>query len=112
MFLKLDQDKTLGEVVNTFFIDSGSAIEVLKRRSRLYGALLAFQILMRYGFESNLERLTKELPENEDGSLIDLGLFNDSTRVCASQLLKLVDGEKKKTASEDAPSSSTQAQVL
>jgi hypothetical protein len=67
---------------------------------------------MGYGFESDLERLTKELPENEDGSLVDLGLFNDSARVCASQLLKLVDDDKKKTASEAAPSSSVQTQEL
>jgi hypothetical protein len=84
MFPKLDQDKTLGELVNTFFVDSGSAIEVLKRHSRLYGAVIDFKLLMGYGFESNLERLTKALPEIEDGSLFDLGLFNDSACVCAS----------------------------
>ncbi|KAM0844734.1 hypothetical protein ACQ4PT_056857 [Festuca glaucescens] len=112
MFPKLDQNKTLGELVNTFFVDSGSAIEVLKRHSRLYGAVLAFQLLMGYGFESDLERLTKALPKNEDGLLVDLGLFNDSARVCASQLLKLVDDEKKKTASKAAPSSSAQTQAL
>jgi hypothetical protein len=43
MFPKLDQEKTLDEMVNTFLVDSGSTIEVLKCRSRLYGALLAFQ---------------------------------------------------------------------
>ena len=67
---------------------------------------------MGYGFESDLERLTKALPKNEDGLLVDLGLFNDSARVCASQLLKLVDNEKKKIASEAAPSSSAQTQAL
>nr|XP_051212788.1 uncharacterized protein LOC127330703 isoform X2 [Lolium perenne] len=94
MFPKLDQDKTLGELVNTFFVDSGSTIEVLKRRSRLYGVLLAFQLLMEYGFEADLERLTKALPKNKDGSTVKLGLFNDSARICASQLLKLVEDQK------------------
>ena len=112
MFPKLYQNRTLGELVNTFFVDSGSAIEVLKRRSRLYGAVLAFQLLMGYGFESDLECLTKALPKNEDGSLVDLGLFNDSARICAGQLLKLVEDQKKKTASDAAPSSSAQTQAL
>jgi hypothetical protein len=46
MFPKLDQNKTLGEMADTFFIDSSDAIEVLKRPSRLYGAVLTFQLLM------------------------------------------------------------------
>jgi hypothetical protein len=94
LFPKLDQDKTLGKLVNTLFIDTGSTIEVLKRHSRLYGVILAFQLLMGYGFKANLERLTKGLPMDEDGSLVDLGLFNDSARICASQLLKLVEDQK------------------
>jgi hypothetical protein len=112
MFPKVDQNKTLGELANTFFVDSSSAIEVLKRRSCLYGAVLAFQLLMGHGFESDLERMNKALPEDADGSPVDLGLFNDSARVCASQLLKLVDDDKNKTASETAPSSSAQTQAL
>jgi hypothetical protein len=94
MFPKLDQDKTLGELVKTFFIDSGNTIEVLKRRSRLYGVLIAFQLLMEYGFEADLERLTKALPKNKDGSTVKLGLSNDSAHICASQLLKLVEDQK------------------
>jgi hypothetical protein len=112
LFPKLDQDKTLGKLVNTLFIDTGSTIEVLKRHSRLYGVILAFQLLMGYGFKANLERLTKGLPMDEDGSLVDLGLFNDSVRICTGQLLKLVDDQNKKIASDAAPSSSTQTQAL
>ena len=112
MFPKLDQEKTLGELVNTFFIDSNSTIEVLKRRSHFYGALLAFQLLMGYGFEADMERFTTALPKNKDGSTVDLGLFNDSSRKCACQLLKLVEDQKKKTASDAAPSSSAQTQAL
>jgi hypothetical protein len=35
MFPKLDRNKTLGQLANTFFVDSSNAIEVLKRRSHL-----------------------------------------------------------------------------
>jgi hypothetical protein len=103
MFPKLDQNKTLGEIANTFFIDSSNAIEVLKRRSRLYRAVLAFQLLMGHGLESKLEQLSKALPTDAYGSLVDLALFNESAQLCAGRLLKLVDGEKKKAASETAP---------
>jgi hypothetical protein len=59
MFPKLDREKTLEEMVDTFFVDTSSIIEVLKHRSCLYGALLAFQLLMGYGFEADMQRLTK-----------------------------------------------------
>jgi hypothetical protein len=106
MFPKLDQNKTLGELANTFFIDSSSAIEVLKHRSRLYGAVLAFQLLMGHGLESELEQLSKALPTYADGSPVDLGPFKESAQICASRLLKLVDDEKKKATSETMPISS------
>ncbi|KAM0859735.1 hypothetical protein ACQ4PT_046996 [Festuca glaucescens] len=111
MFPKLDQEKTLEEQVNVFFVDTNSTIEVLKRRSRLYGAILAFQLLMGYGFDADMERLTKALPKNEDGSTVNLGLFNDSACKCAGQLLKLVEDQKKKSTSDAAPSSSAQTQA-
>jgi hypothetical protein len=59
-----------------------------------------------HGFKSDLEHLTKALPEDVHGSPVDLGLFNESARICASQLHKLVDDDKKKTASETSPNSS------
>jgi hypothetical protein len=111
MFPRLDQNKTLGEMVNTFFIDSSSRIEVLKCRSRLYGAFLGFQLLMGHGLESKLEQLSKMLPTDVPGSLIELAPFNESAQLCISRLLKLVDEEKKKTVSETAPSSSARAQA-
>jgi hypothetical protein len=46
MFPKLDQEKTLEELVIAFFIDTNNTIEVLKHRSLLYGVLLVFQLLM------------------------------------------------------------------
>jgi hypothetical protein len=112
MFPKLDQNKTLGELANTFFVDSNCAIEVLKCRSRLYGAVLAFQLLMGHGFKSDLEQLSKALLAYADSSHVKLGPFNESACICTSQLLKLVDDDKKKSASETAPSSSAQTRAL
>jgi hypothetical protein len=83
MFPKLDQDRTLEELVDAFFIDTDNSIEVLKRRSRLYGALLAFQLLMGYGFEADMERLTKAMPNEKDGSAVDLGVYSDPACRCA-----------------------------
>jgi hypothetical protein len=105
MFPKLDQKKTLGELANTFYVDSTDVIEVLKHLSRLYGEVLTFQLLMGHGLDSELEQLSKALPVNADGFSVDFGPFKQSAQVCANQLLKLVDDEKKKAASETAPSS-------
>jgi hypothetical protein len=106
MFSKMDQNKTLGEMADTFFLDSSDAIEVLKRRSRLYGAVLTLQLLMGHGFGSDQEQLSKALPMDASGCLVDLDRFNQSSLSCANWLLKLVDDDKKKVASEAAPSSS------
>jgi hypothetical protein len=69
MFPKLDQSKTLGEMAYTLFVDSSEAIEVLKRPSRLYGAVLTFQLLMGHGFGSGLEQLSKALLVDANGCL-------------------------------------------
>ena len=42
VFPKLPQDKTLEELAKTFIVDGSSRIVVLKRTSRILGALLAF----------------------------------------------------------------------
>jgi hypothetical protein len=42
MFPKLNQNKTLGEMADAFHVDSAKVVEVLKRRSRLFGAVLTF----------------------------------------------------------------------
>jgi hypothetical protein len=72
MFPKLDQSKTLGEMAETFFIDSSEAIEVLKRHSRLYRAVLTFQLLMGHGLGFDLEKLSKVLPKDVNDCLVDL----------------------------------------
>jgi hypothetical protein len=83
IFLKLDQKKSLEELVNAFFVDTDITIEVLKCTLRPYGALLAFQLLMGYGFEADMERLTKAMPNDKDGSAVDLGLYSDPACRCA-----------------------------
>jgi hypothetical protein len=107
MLPKLDQSKTLGEMAETFFIDSSEAIEVLKRRSRLYGAVLTFQLLMGHVFGSELENLIKALSMDVDNCPINLDPFKKSSVVCANRLLKLVDEEKNKTPCGVGPCSST-----
>jgi hypothetical protein len=102
MFPNLDQNKTLRKMVETFFTDSSEAIEVLKRRSCLYGAVLTFQLLMGHGLDSELEKLSKALLVDADNCPINLDPFKKSSVVCANRLLKLVDEDKNKVASEAA----------
>jgi hypothetical protein len=63
---------------------------------------------MGHGFGSDLEQLSKALPLDANGCLVDLDPFKEPSQVCANRLLKLVDDDKKKAASEAAPSSSAQ----
>jgi hypothetical protein len=84
----------LGELVNAFFINTDDTIEVLKHTPRLYGALLVFRLLMGYGFEADMEQLTKALPKKKDGTAVDLGIYSDPAHKCACQLLKLVEAHK------------------
>ncbi|KAK1618429.1 hypothetical protein QYE76_023946 [Lolium multiflorum] len=70
IFPKLKQDKTLGQLVEAFAVDTKEVIEVFKRTSRTYGALLAFQLMMGHGFKANIEEMTKELPKGQDGQFV------------------------------------------
>jgi hypothetical protein len=83
IFPKADRKKTLGQLVNAFFVDTEGIIEVFKRTPRTYDALLGFQLLMGYGFKADMELLTTELPKDQDGIAIDLSLFSVSARKCA-----------------------------
>jgi hypothetical protein len=102
MFPKLDQNKTLGKMADTFFINSSEAIEVLKRRSHLYGAVLTFQLLMGHGPGSELERLSKAFPVDANGCLVNLEPFKQSSVLCANRLLKLIDEDKNKAAPDSS----------
>jgi hypothetical protein len=66
---------------------------------------------MGYGFEADMEQLTKMLPKNKDNTAVDLGIYSDPVHKCARQLLKLVEVHTKQTASEAAPSASTQTEA-
>ena len=107
IFPKAKQDKTLGEMADAFLVDSSEPVEVLKRRSRLFGAVLTFQLLMGHGLGSDLEKLSEALPVDDDNHLVDLEPFKRSAVTCANQLLKLVDEAQAKPAPEAASGSSS-----
>jgi hypothetical protein len=107
IFPKANQEKTLEQLTDTFTVDTKVTIEVFKRTSRTYGALLAIQLMMGHGFKADMELMTKELPKDQDGQAIDLSLFKTSVRKCALQLLELVSA-KQSTARKAGPSLSTQ----
>ncbi|KAK1649089.1 hypothetical protein QYE76_066894 [Lolium multiflorum] len=109
IFPRMKQDKTLSEMAESFLIDPSEPVEVLKRRSHLFGAVLTFQLLMGHGLGSELERFSEALPVDDNGHLINLEPFKQSAVTCANQLLKLVDEAKTKTAPEAAPGSSSVA---
>ena len=110
VFQKLDQKKTLGELTEAFFVDHAKPIEVLKRSSRLFGSLLAFQLLMGHDVPANFEELSKVLPIKADGSAVDLGQFSKRARECTRGLIELVESSKKKT-DNSASSASGQASM-
>ncbi|KAK1628927.1 hypothetical protein QYE76_003242 [Lolium multiflorum] len=70
IFPKAKQEKTLGQLIDAFAVDTKEVIEVFKRTSRTYGALLAFQLMMGYGFKADIEEMTKELPKEKDGRFV------------------------------------------
>ncbi|KAK1682772.1 hypothetical protein QYE76_043620 [Lolium multiflorum] len=107
IFPKAKQDKTLGEMADTFLVDSSEPVEVLKRRSRLFGAVLTFQLLMGHGLESDLEKLSNVLPVDDENHLIDLEPFKATTITCANRLLKLVDEAQAKSTPGAAPGPSS-----
>jgi hypothetical protein len=75
IFPKADQDKTLEQLTNVFVVDTKETIEVFKRTSRTYDALLAFQLMMVHGFKADMEQMSRELPKEQDGQLIDLSVY-------------------------------------
>jgi hypothetical protein len=83
IFPKADRKKTLGQLVNAFFVDTEGIIEVFKRTPRTYDALLGFQLLMGYDYKADMELLTTELPKDQDGIAIDLSPFSVSACKCA-----------------------------
>ena len=107
IFPKADKNKTLEQLTDAFVVNTKETIEVFKRTSRTYGALLAFQLMMGHGFKADMEQMSKELPKEQDGQLIDLSVYKSSARKCALQLLELVSANK----SAVGPGLSTQTQA-
>ncbi|KAK1643324.1 hypothetical protein QYE76_061129 [Lolium multiflorum] len=105
IFPKMKEDKTLDEMAASFLVDPSEPVEVLKRRSSLFGAVLTFQLLMGHGMGSDLEELSKALPVDNDNHLVDLEPYKRSAVTCANRLLKLVDEAQAKPAPESAPGS-------
>ena len=108
VFPKLPQNKTLEEMAQTFITNGGSRIEVLKRTSRILGALLAFQLLMGYGVQADFEAMLLDLPKADDGTEVDLAQFTARARECARKLIDLVESDKAKKVGKDTPSASAQ----
>ena len=108
VFPKLPQNKTLEELAKTFIANGGGRIEVLKRTSRILGALLAFQLLMGCGIEADFEAMMLDLPKADDGTEVDLTQFTARARECARQLIDLVEADKAKKVGKDTPSASAQ----
>jgi hypothetical protein len=100
-------DKTLDEMAEAFLVDPSEPVEVLKRRSRLIGAVLTFQLLMGHGMGSELEEFSKALPVDDENHLVDLEPFKRSAITCANRLLKLVDEAQAEPVPESAPGSSS-----
>ncbi|KAK1619886.1 hypothetical protein QYE76_025403 [Lolium multiflorum] len=107
IFPKAKLDKTLDEMAEAFLVDPSDPVEVLKRRSRLIGAVLTFQLLMGHGMGSELEEFSKALPVDDENHLVDLEPFKRSAITCANRLLKLVDEAQAEPAPESAPGSTS-----
>lgn len=108
VYPKLPQNKTLDELADVFVVQGASKIEVLKRTSRVLGALLAFQLLLGYGVEADFEAMMRDLPRMDDGTEVDLTKFTARARACARQLIELVEANKAKKVGKDTPSASAQ----
>ncbi|KAK1617679.1 hypothetical protein QYE76_023196 [Lolium multiflorum] len=107
IFLKAKLDKTLDELAEAFLVDPSEPVEVLKRGSRLIGAVLTFQLLMGHGMGSELEEFSKTLPVDDENHLVNLEPFKRSAITCANRLLKLVDEAQAEPAPESAPGSTS-----
>ncbi|KAK1642230.1 hypothetical protein QYE76_060035 [Lolium multiflorum] len=107
IFPKAKLDKTLDEMAEAFLIDPSEPVEVLKRRNRLFGAVLTFQLLMGHGMGSELEEFSKALPVDDENHLVNLEPFKRSAITCANGLLMLVDEAQAEPAPESAPGSTS-----
>ena len=111
VFPKLSQEKTLGELTEAFFVNQANPIEVLKCSSRIYRALLMFQLMMGHGVPADFDEVSKAIPCEEDGSPVELGQFTKKARECACHLIELVESNKKKADQTAKVASSASGQT-
>ena len=112
---KLPQEKSLHELAETFLVKRKTAVEVLKRwrrLSRIYGVVLALQVMMGNGVELDYEEVVRTLPKDKDGILVDLAPFDERAKLCATSLVEFAEANKKKKPTDrDAPSASAQTHI-
>src|SRR3954451_2342998 len=61
---KVPQVKTLHELSDTFLVKEKTAVEVLKAKSRVFGAYIALQVMMGNGVDLDYEEVVKRLPQD------------------------------------------------
>ena len=105
IFPKLPQVAGLEAMTGAFWTQKENPIEAIKRNQHVLGATMTYQLLMGHGVDADFEELSKSMPRDEDGELVDLASFKDSARTCAFQLINLVDQEKAKIQEAPTPTS-------
>ena len=110
---RLPQEKSLHDLAETFIVKEKTAVEVLKRNSKIYGAVLALQLMMGCGVELNYEEAVQTLPKNKDGVVVDLSPFAERATVCAAGLIQFTEASssKKAPAADGGPSASAQTNL-
>ena len=118
IFPRAPQVTGLEAMLGSFWAQRENPIDFIKRNQRILAATMTFQLLMGHGVNADFEELTKSMPRDDDGELVDLADFKDSAKSCALQLINLVDQEKAKIqeaptpASTPAPPSSSKSPKL
>ena len=92
-------------MLGSFWAQRENPIDFIKRNQRILAATMTFQLLMGHGVNADFEGLTKSMPRDDDGELVDLADFKDSAKSCALQLINLVDQEKAKIQEASTPPS-------
>ena len=112
IFPKAPQVTGMEAMLGSFWAQRENPIDFIKRNQRILAATMTFQLLMGHGVDADFEELTKSMPRDDDGELVDLADFVDSAKSCALQLINLVDQEKAKIQASPAPPSSSKSPKL
>src|SRR4051794_25263877 len=98
---KVPQVKTLHELSDTFLVKEKTAVEVLKAKSRIFGAYIALQVMMGNGVDLDYEEVVKRLPQDQEGNEVDLSLFENRAKACAISLVEFANANKRGIAAEE-----------